>query len=80
MAEGSSRRTGTVAIFGVAVLINGVLSIFLLDQAGNTRLKITDLESTLVSEQDVALLRPIRIDQDRCERCHTDRRYAKLRQ
>ncbi len=81
MAAGSSVRTGTLAVFGVAVLLNLVLSIFLLDQVRRTRAQVADLSNELASKQDVAMLRPIRIDElldERCERCHTGRRFANL--
>jgi len=81
MAEGNNARTGTLAIFGVAVLVNLVLSILLLDQSRSTRQQIADLEAQLASKQDVAMLRPIRVGEileQRCERCHTDRRFVKL--
>jgi hypothetical protein len=81
MAEGNNARTGTLAVFGVAVLLNLVLSILLLDQSRSTRQQIADLEGQLASKQDVAMLRPIRVQEileQRCERCHTDRRFVKL--
>jgi hypothetical protein len=81
MAEGNANRSGTFAVFGVAILANLILSIFLLDQVGRTRQQIADLEGTLANKQDVAMLRPIRVDQilkERCETCHTDRRFAAL--
>ena len=81
MADGGNARMGTLAIFGVAVLANLILSIFLLDQVRRTREQVADLSSELASKQDVAMLRPIRINEilsQRCERCHTDRRFAKL--
>lgn len=81
MAGGGGARTGTLVIFGVAVLANLVLSIFLLDQVKRAREQVADLTSKLASKQDVAMLRPIRINEilsQRCERCHTDRRFAKL--
>ncbi len=81
MAAGGNARTGTLAVFGVAVLVNLVLSVFLLDQARRTRAQIADLSNELASKQDVAMLQPIRIDElldDRCERCHTGRRFANL--
>ncbi len=81
MAEGSNSHTGTLAVFGVAVLLNLVLSVFLLDQSVKTRDQITALEDRLASKQDVAMLRPIRIQEildERCERCHTSRRFSKL--
>ena len=81
MDEGGNTRTGTLAVFGVAVLVNLVLSVFLLDQVARTRQQIADLANELASKQDVAMLRPIRIEEileRRCERCHTDRRFATL--
>jgi hypothetical protein len=81
MAAGGNARTGTLAIFGVAVLVNLVLSIFLLDQVRRTRAQIADLSNDLASKQDVAMLQPIRVDEildERCERCHTGRRFANM--
>ena len=81
MAAGGNARTGTFAVFGVAVLLNLILSIFLLDQVRRTRAQIDDLSNELASKQDVAMLQPIRIDEildERCERCHTGRRFANV--
>jgi hypothetical protein len=81
MADDGNARTGTLAIFGIAVLVNLILSVFLLDQVRRTREQVADLSSELASKQDVAMLQPIRIDEileQRCVRCHTDRRFAKL--
>jgi hypothetical protein len=81
MADSGGARTGTLAIFGVAVLANLILSIFLLDQVRRTREQVADLSSELASKQDVAMLNPIRVSEilaQRCVRCHTDRRFAKL--
>ncbi len=81
MANNGNARTGTFAVFGVAVLVNLVLSVFLLDQVRRTREQVADLTSQLASKQDVAMLRPIRINEilkQRCVRCHTVRRFAKL--
>jgi hypothetical protein len=81
MGGGRNPGMGTLAVFGVAVLANVILTVFLLDQVGRTRQQIAALESRLASKQDVAMLRPIRIDEildERCERCHTDRRFSKL--
>ena len=81
MAEGGGGRAGTLAVFGVAVLLNLVLSIFLLDQLVRTRQEIERLGGELPSKQDIAMLRPVRVNEileQRCERCHTDRRFAKL--
>jgi hypothetical protein len=81
MAEGRNARTGTLAVFGVAVLANLILSIFLLDQVRRTRQQVADLSSELASKQDVAMLHPIRVNEileRRCTRCHTDQRFARL--
>jgi hypothetical protein len=81
MADGGNARTGTLAIFGIAVLVNLILSVFLLDQVRRTREQVAELSGELASKQDVAMLQPIRINEilmQRCERCHTDRRFAKL--
>ena len=43
MAADSNTRTGTLAVFGVAVLINLVLSVFLLDQVRRTREQVAAL-------------------------------------
>ncbi len=76
MAADGDGRTGTLAVFGVAVLVNLVLSIFLLDQVRRTREQVANLSNELASKRDVAMLQPIRIDEildQRCERCHTNR-------
>jgi hypothetical protein len=81
MADGGNTRMNTLAIFGVAVLANLILSIFLLDQVRRTREQVSDLTNKLASKQDVAMLNPIRVSEileKRCVRCHTDRRFAKL--
>ena len=81
MADDGNARTGTLAIFGIAVLVNLILSVFLLDQVRRTREQVAELSDELASKQDVAMLQPIRIDEileQRCVRCHTDRRFAKL--
>jgi len=81
MAQDRDTRMGTLAVFGVAVLVNLVLSVFLLDQVGRTRDEVAALSEVLASKQDVAMLRPIRVEEildQRCERCHTNRRFAKL--
>jgi hypothetical protein len=76
-----TRSSGTLAVFGVAVLANLLLSIFLLDQVRLAREQIGALEGKLATKQDVAMLRPIRISEileERCEGCHTDRRFKGL--
>ncbi len=81
MAGDGNARTGTLAVFGVAVLVNLILSIFLLDQVKRTREQVSNLSNELASKQDVAMLQPIRINElldERCERCHTGRRFANV--
>ena len=82
MSEKGSSRVGTLAVFGIAILVNLVLTILLLDQVVRTRSDVAGLTEGLASKQDVAMLRPIRVDEilaRRCEGCHTDRRFAKLK-
>ena len=81
MAERGGSSLVTLAVFGVAVLVNLVLSVFLLDQVRLARQEVAGLKGELASKQDVAMLRPIRaveILEERCEGCHTDRRFTKL--
>ncbi len=81
MAEGEGRRTGTLAIFGIAILVNLLLTVLILDRVEGTRDQLAGLAGELASKQDVAMLRPIRVEEileQRCERCHTDRRFAAL--
>ena len=81
MAEGSKSGTGSLIVFGVAVLVNLVLSFFLLDQVARTRQDVADLSAKLASKQDVAMLQPIRVGEilEDCQRCHTKRRFSKLK-
>ena len=70
---------GSAAIFGIAVLLNLILTVLLLDQVTRTRGEIDGLKRELASKQDVAMLRPIRVTEileERCESCHTERRFA----
>ena len=81
MPEGEGSRTGTLAVFGIAILLNLVLTVLLLDRVEGTRDQLAGLADELASKQDVAMLRPIRVDEileQRCEGCHTDRRFAAL--
>ena len=81
MAEGRDTRTGTLAVFGIAILVNLLLTVLLLHRVEGTRDEIFGLAGELASPQAVAMLRPIRIGEileERCERCHTDRRFVAL--
>ena len=81
MARSEGSHGGTLAIFGIAILANLILTILLLDQVKSTRNDVADLAGELASKQDIAMLRPIRVNQileKSCEGCHTDRRFAAL--
>ena len=78
---GRGMRSGTLAVFGIAILVNLLLAVILLARVEDTRKQVEGLTATLASKQDVAMLRPIRIAdllEQRCEGCHTDRRFAAL--
>ncbi|MBW2415502.1 MAG: hypothetical protein JRG76_13425 [Deltaproteobacteria bacterium] len=67
-------------LVGVAVLVNLILTILLIQQVTSVRAEVDDLTDTLATKQDVAMLRPLRVREilDRqCTTCHTDRRFAK---
>jgi len=71
----------TLAVFGVAILVNLVLSIVLVAQVVSTRKDIAALSDDLATKQDVAMINPIRaseILEKRCEQCHTSRRFSRL--
>ena len=53
MADESGRRMGSAAIFGVAVLLNLLLTVLLLDQVTRTRGELDGLRDELASKQDV---------------------------
>jgi hypothetical protein len=79
MAKERGRGMGSAAIFGIAVLLNLILTVLLLDQVSRTRKEVDGLKSELASKQDIAMLRPIRVSEileERCENCHTKRRFA----
>lgn len=80
-SEPSGGRTTSLAVFGVAILLNLVLSIVLVAQVVSTRKEIAALSDDLATKQDVAMIKPIRaseILEKRCEQCHTSRRFARL--
>jgi len=80
MPERGSRNVATLAIFGIAILLNLVLTALLLDQVDRTRSEMRQLADELATKQDVAMLRPLgvrNILERRCTGCHTVRRFAK---
>ena len=61
------------------MIVNLILTILAVDQITRARDEIDALKEELASKQDVAMLRPIRVAEileKRCEKCHTDRRFA----
>ena len=74
---GSSTRLAFFLAFSVA--LNLVLTVLLISQLLVVRDEVRALPDKLVTKDDVAALRPLRIQQildSRCARCHTDRRFA----
>jgi hypothetical protein len=62
-----------------ALALNLVLTVFLIDELLVVRSEVRALPEKLVTKDDAAALRPLRIQQildSRCARCHTDRRFA----
>jgi uncharacterized membrane protein len=79
MAEEGPRKVGTLAIFGIAILLNLLLTIVLLDQVDRSRAEMRTLNNRLATRQDIAMLRPLginRILRERCSGCHSARRLA----
>jgi hypothetical protein len=75
-AAASSRLAFFLAL---AVAVNLVLTLFLISELLVVRNEVRTLPDRLVTKDDVAALRPLRIQQildSRCGRCHTDRRFA----
>ena len=80
MAGGDTPKAGTLVIFGIAILLNLLLAIMILDQIDRTRDDIDALEAKLASKQDLAVLRPLgisRVLEQRCSTCHNERRFAR---
>ena len=80
MGEKNEGRIGTLAIFGIAIILNLILTIMTLDQLDRARDDIAALSGELASKQDLAVLRPLGINrllQRRCTACHNERRFAK---
>ena len=74
---GASTRLAFVLAFSLA--LNLVLTILLINEVLVVRNEVRALPTKLVTKDDVAALRPLRIQQildSRCARCHTDRRFA----
>ena len=79
MANGEGTGVAARFIVGVAVLLNLILVVLLIQQVSSVRSEIAQLSDRLASKQDVAMLRPIRVRQilnERCSSCHTERRFA----
>jgi hypothetical protein len=80
--ESRSRGSGGLVIFGVAILLNLLLTVLVLDQVGRNRDEVKVLAEKLATRQDIAMLRPLRVTEildQRCTSCHTDRRFAATR-
>lgn len=74
-AQGS--RLAFFLAFSLA--LNLILTILLVSELLTVRNEVRALPDKLVTKDDVAALRPLRIQQildTRCGRCHTDRRFA----
>jgi uncharacterized membrane protein len=79
MPDSSGKSSGTLAIFGIAILLNLVLTIMVLDQVDRSREEVRSLASELATKQDLAMFRPLGIDRvigNRCSTCHSARRFA----
>lgn len=78
MAPG--RQSARLSFFlAFSLALNLVLTILLINQVLVVRNEVRALPDKLVTKDDVAALRPLRIQQildSRCGRCHTDRRFA----
>ena len=74
---GLGSRLAFFLVFSLAV--NLILTVLLISQLRTVRDEVRALPDRLVTKDDVAALRPLRIQQildSRCGRCHTDRRFA----
>ncbi len=81
MNDDERTRTGTLAIFGLAILMNLVFVVFVLSRVEGNRKLLEGISDELATKQDLAMLRPIRVAEileRSCEQCHTKRRFAKL--
>jgi hypothetical protein len=73
--------SGTLLSFFLAfsLALNLILTVLLINQLLTVRNEVRALPDRLVTKDDVAALRPLRIQQildANCTRCHTDRRFA----
>lgn len=74
---GQSSRLAFFLAFSLA--LNLILTLLLVSELLTVRNEVRALPDKLVTKDDVAALRPLRIQQildTRCGRCHTDRRFA----
>ena len=66
-------------VLAFALILNLILTVLLASELRVVRNEVRALPDKLVTKDDVAVLRPLRIQQileSRCTRCHTDRRFA----
>ena len=79
MASGDAQKAGTLVIFGIAILLNLLLTILVLDQVDRSRDEMRAISDELATRQDIAMLRPLgvnRILEEHCSECHSSRRFA----
>jgi hypothetical protein len=72
-----SSRATFFLVFSLA--LNVVLTVFVISELRVVRNEVRALPATLMTKDDAAALRPLRIQQilnSRCAQCHTDRRFA----
>lgn len=75
--EKSGRGGFTLAVFGLAIMLNLILTVMLIYQVSRTRDEVSTLAQALPSRADVAMVRPVRVRsvlEDNCEGCHTLRK------
>jgi len=76
----SGVRNSRLAFFlAFSLALNLILTVLLVSELRVVRNEVRALPDKLVTKDDVAALRPLRIQQildSRCTRCHTDRRFA----
>jgi hypothetical protein len=66
-------------VLAASLILNLILTVLLISELLVVRNEVRALPDKLVTKDDVAALRPLRIQQildSRCARCHTDRRFA----
>ena len=80
MSPASGGLGSRLAFFlAFSVALNLLLTVLLISELLVVRNEVRALPDRLVTKDDVAALRPLRIQQildSRCGRCHTDRRFA----